>query len=84
MTLSRDTGEEAARVQVEVYRKMGPSERLRVGLELTRMSRELLAEGISRRHPEYSEDQVKWALIRRWLGPELFARAYPRSPQLEP
>ena len=84
MTLSRDTSEEAARVQVEAYRKMPPSERLRVGLELTRMSRELLAQGIRRRHPEYSEDEMKWALIRTWLGPELFERAYPRSPQLEP
>lgn len=84
MTLSRDTSEEAARVQVEAYRKMGPTTRLRVGLELTRMSRELLAQGIRTRHPEYSEDEVKWALIRTWLGKELFERAYPRSPQLEP
>ena len=81
---SRDTSERALRVQSEIYRKMAPSERLRVGLELTEMSRELIAEGIRRRHPEYSEDEVKWSFMRTWLGPELFERAYPRSPQLEP
>jgi hypothetical protein len=84
MMRSRDTSEEAARVQVEVYRRMAPADRLRVGLELTRMSRDLIAQGIRNRHPEYSENDVKWALFRVWLGRELFERAYPRCPQLEP
>jgi len=82
--MSRDTSDEAAEVQLRAYRKMTPSDRLRVGLELTRMSRDLLAQGIRTRHPEYSEDEVEWALIRTWLGRELFERAYPRCPQLEP
>jgi hypothetical protein len=59
MSVSHDTSEDAARVQLGVYRRMAPSERLNVGLELTRMSRGLLAQGIRARHPEYSDEQVR-------------------------
>jgi len=81
---TRDTSEEAAQVQLDVYRRMAPADRLRVGLELTQMSRGLVAEGIRARHPEYSEDEVRWALIRAWIGADLFQRAYPRCPTLDP
>ena len=82
--MAGDTDARAARVQLEVYRRMTPSDRLQVGLELTRMSRDLIAQGIRARHPEYSDDQVKWALIRLWLGKETFEQAYPSCPQLDP
>ena len=81
---SADTSDEAARAQLEVYRRMEPSRRLEIGLELTAMSRHLMAEGIRARHPEYSEEEVHHALLRLWLGPELFARAYPGSRPLDP
>lgn len=84
MATPRDTSEEAARVQLDVYRRMAPEERLRVGLELTQMSRDLVAQGIRARHPGYSDDDVRWALIRLWLGRELFARAYPHGPEIDP
>ena len=79
-----DTSAKAAEIQLQIYRRMSPAARLRVGLELTEMSRRLLADGIRLRHPEYSEEEVHWAFIRRWLGPEDFARAYPGRPQLPP
>ncbi len=63
---------------------MGPAARLRAALELTRMSRRLLADGIRQRHPEYSEDEVRLATMRAWLGPDLFADAYPDAPALDP
>lgn len=84
MATSGDTSQEAASVQLEVYRRMTPAERLRVGLELTQMSRDLLSQGIRSRHPAYSNDEVRWALIRAWLGRDLFALAYPHGPQLDP
>jgi hypothetical protein len=84
MAPARDTTEEAAQVQLDAYRRMASSDRLRVGLELTRMSRDLLAAGIRARHPEYTDDEVKWALIRAWIGADLFQRAYPHCPQLDP
>ncbi len=79
-----DTSEAADEVQLEIYRRMEPSERLQVGLDLTELSRNLLAEGIRLRHPEYGDEQVRLATIRAWLGAELFALAYPDAPALEP
>ena len=84
MAPARDTSLDAARVQLEVYRRMEPSERLRVGLELTRLSRDLMTHGIRARHPDYSEEEVRWALLRAWLGEDLFAQAYPGKPTLDP
>jgi hypothetical protein len=74
---SPDTTEEAARVQREVYRRMSPARRLQLIFEMNEHLRELLAAGVRHRHPDYTESQVKHAVIRLWLGPELFSKAYP-------
>lgn len=81
---ARDTSPEAEAIQLEAYRRMSPAARLRAGLELTAMSRKLLSDGIRRRHPGYSEEQVHLALLRLWLGPDLFGKAYPTQPELDP
>lgn len=82
--VARDTSEEAMAAQLEVYRRMTPEARLQVALELTEMSRQLLADGIRARHPEYSEEQVRLAMIRVWLTPELYRQAYAGYPELAP
>ena len=71
-----DTSVEASAVQLEAYRRMSPEARLRVGLELTEISRQLLVAGIRRRHPDYDDADVRLAFLRLWLGPDLFRRAY--------
>lgn len=45
---------------------------------------ELTRAGISRRHPEYSAEEVRFAELRRRLGGDLFERAFPNAPVLEP
>lgn len=82
--LAEDTSRAAASAQTEIYRRMSPAARLRVGLELTTMSRRLLMEGIRRRHPEYDDELLHLAFLRLWLGPELFRAAYAGKPELEP
>lgn len=79
-----DTTGDAARAQLDAYRRMSPSARLRVGLELTELSRRLLTDGIRRRHPEYDGARVRLACLRLWLGPDLFRQAYPGEPELDP
>ena len=79
-----DTSDEAARAQIDAYRRMSAAARLRVGLELTEMSRQLLANGIRRRHPEYDESQARLAFLRLWLGADLFRQAYAGQPELDP
>jgi hypothetical protein len=81
---SSDTSPEAAAVQLEIYRSLGAAARLRIGLELTALSRQLLEEGIRKRHPEYDADQLRWAFLRRWLGDALFHQVYPAAPELPP
>ncbi len=82
--IPRDTSEEAAAAQLEVYRRMTPEARLQVALELTEMSRQLPADGIRARHPEYSDEQVRLAMIRVWLTPELYRQAYAGYRELDP
>ena len=81
---ARDTSAEAAAVQIETYRRMTPAARLRVALELTELSRQLLAAGVRRRHPEYDAGQIRLATIRLWLGDELYRRAYAGCAELAP
>ena len=81
---ARDTSAEGMAAQLEVYRRMRPAARLQVALELTEMSRKLLADGIRARHPEYSNEQVRLAMIRVWLTPALYRQAYAGQPELDP
>ena len=81
---SLDTDAEAEKIQLEIYRRMSPEQRLEIGLELSALSRHLLREGIRMRHPEYSAHDVHFASIRALITPELFRAAYPGEPELDP
>ncbi len=78
-----DTSSKARKVQIEILRKMGPEQRLKVSLELTGYLKKLLEEGVKSRHPEYSEQEVKLAVIRILLGNELFEIVYPGAKDLK-
>ena len=41
-----DTARDAEEKQIEILRRMGPEGRLRAAMELTRISRKLLLEGV--------------------------------------
>jgi len=74
-----DTTPEAERVQLEVFRQMGPEKRLQTGVALSRTCRNLLTEGVRRRHPEYDEGQIRLAAIRLMLPEKLFLAAFPEA-----
>ncbi len=77
-----DTTVEAENIQIEIFRKMGAEGRLQAGIELARTAEKLLAEGVRMRHPDYTEHQVKLAVIKLRLGDALFAAAYPEAKDL--
>ncbi len=77
MPFAMDTSPEATRVYFAVLRRMGPAGRARKGAELNATMRRLLADGIRYRHPEYTEEQVWQAVVRRILGEELCRLASP-------
>ena len=78
-----DTSSEAKKVQIEILRKMKPEQRLRVSLELSKLSKKLLEEGIRSRHPEYSEQEMKLAVIKILLGNELFGIVFSDAKSLK-
>ena len=75
----RDTTEEASRVQHEVWRRLGDAGRFRATMQLCAYVRELAAAGVRHEHPEYTDHQVRLAVIRRSLGDDLFRKAYPHA-----
>jgi hypothetical protein len=71
-----DTTVEAARVQYEIFRRMPAERRLELALQMSDALREIAAAGVRQRHPDYSEEQVRLAVIRLTLGDDLFRKAY--------
>ena len=69
---------------MDIYRRMSGEERLRIGFEASSLSRRLQAEGVRSRHPEYTEDDVRLAVIRINLGDELFQKVYPDAVHIVP
>jgi len=52
-------------MQIESYRRMGPSGRFAVAAKLTNLVRELSRAGIRKRHPDYDAEQVSRELV--WI-----------------
>ena len=66
-----DTSDEALAVQLECLRQMSPHERLRRACAWSGQVRRMAFEAIRRRHPEYSEDEVRLSFIELAFGEEL-------------
>ncbi len=76
MEAPKDTDRAAYEAQIAALRRLGPEGRLARTLELSRLSRELIEEGVRLRHPDWDERQIRREAIRMALGPELFNAAY--------
>ncbi len=68
---TNDTSPEAAAVHLELLRKMPPSQRLNQALALSCEVMRLSKQAIRRRHPEFSEDEVRIKFIEMHYGAEL-------------
>ena len=75
-SISRDTTLEAARVHAEVYRRTSPARRLQLAFAMSESLRRVMAGGVRSRHPNYSPQQVRLAVIRLALGDEWFSKVY--------
>lgn len=69
---------------MDVYRRMTPGQRLELAVEMSMESRAVSSAGIHLRHPDYSDDDVRWALWRMLVGHDLFVAAWPHAPALDP
>jgi hypothetical protein len=71
-----DTTPEAARVHLEIIRRMPAARRLELALGMRNSLRQVVAAGVRQRHPEFSPYQVRLAVIRPILGDKLFREVY--------
>ncbi|MFN8050586.1 MAG: hypothetical protein U0Q22_04055 [Acidimicrobiales bacterium] len=69
-----DTTIEAAEVQREALRRMGPDGRLALAFEMSEEIRLITLDGLAERHSDLSQPELVALLIELWHGPE-FAQA---------
>jgi len=72
--MSVDTAPGAREAQVVAVRRLGPSDRLRLAVEMSEDARRIAIEGEQRRHPELTATEARGAVLRRMWGAELAAR----------
>jgi hypothetical protein len=72
-----DTPEHVLRLQIEMWRRMSPEEKLQLVSGLTRASSELCLAGIRLRNPGASERDVRVQFALITMCAELTARVYP-------
>jgi hypothetical protein len=65
---AHDTTARAEEIQMELYRRVGPSRRAQIAVELSEAVRNTTLAGIRRRHPDYSEREVAFAFLRLVYG----------------
>ena len=71
-------------MQTDIYRGMTGAERVDVAFRLSAMAREVSAAGIRSRHPAYSDEEVRRALVRLVHGDTLARAVWPDHPLLDP
>jgi hypothetical protein len=72
-----DTTLEAALLQFEIFRRLTPERRFEMACEMSNSLRVMASDSVRHRHPEYTEEQVRLASNRLWLGDELFRKVFP-------
>jgi hypothetical protein len=77
---SADTTEEAHQVQLAVWRRMTPAERVALTAEISDNVARIAVEGTRRRHPDYDDDTVHRAFLRLRLGDDLYREIWPDAP----
>ncbi|MBP7142502.1 MAG: hypothetical protein KBA71_11390 [Opitutaceae bacterium] len=57
----------ADEIQADIYRAMSPQDRLLQALRMNRSMRELLTAGLRERHPDWTESQIRHAVVEHIL-----------------
>ena len=69
-----DTSPAAHALQREAFRRMTPQQLVAAAIDMSEHVRALAESGIRSRHADYSDDEVRLALIEILLGRESAAR----------
>jgi len=81
-----DTSQDAQAVQLDLWRSMSSQQRIQKVTMLSTRLRNMSFDAIRRRHPEFSEDQVRLKFIELTYGEELALEvaAHLREKSVEP
>lgn len=79
-----DTSQAAHEFQMRLYRSITDRQRSELALRMSDDIRRVAAEGIRQRHPDYSEGDVRRALVALLYGAEAAAKVWPDSPVPSP
>ena len=66
-----DTSAEALEVQLECLREMTPQQRIRAMCAMSRQVKNMAMDAIRRRHPEFSDAEVRMKFIELTYGEDL-------------
>ena len=69
-----DTSHEAHALQRQTFRRMTPQQRVAAAAEMSEEVRALAETGLRSRHPDYSDEEIRLALVEILLGRELAAK----------
>lgn len=71
--MSFDTSPEAARIQTEIWRRMGPAARLAIACDLSAVVRDLALTRLRSAHPDWDEASLRAGLASELYGVRLRA-----------
>jgi len=71
-----DTSPEARKVQMEIYRRMTPAQKLELVFDAYRTGQIISMAGIRAQYPDADEKQVWQIWARRHLGEKLYNEVY--------
>lgn len=74
MIEQRDTSTAAGDKQRSVFRRLSPSERVHLAMQMSEEARTLAADGLRHRRPGATKTEIDTALRRQMLGDELADR----------
>lgn len=80
----RDTSQEAHELPLRLYRAMTPEQRSELALRMSDDVRRIAEEGIEQRHPDYSDRDVRRALVALLYGKDAAAKVWPGEPVPSP
>lgn len=66
-----DTSDEAERLQLEIFRRMSPTERIQKVRRLSSNLRQMARDAIRRRHPDCNKQEQRLKFIELTYGQEL-------------
>jgi len=78
-----DISRQCTEKEIEMYRRMTAEQRVRLSMRLTETWRNRIVAGVRRRHPNYTEQQMRMAVLYLMHGKELFQKVYPGQ-EIEP